>query len=259
MILRDIINILEKKFPTKNAENWDNVGLMIGDRRKEIKKIQISLDCTIMAIDKAIKNGVDLILTHHPIIFRGIKKINSDDVLGRKIIKLIQNDIAVYSMHTNLDATKFGLNDLVAEKLGAENFKIIEKIETDIESGIGREFRLKKEVNLRDYIVFIKEEFNISNLRVISENIDKPIKKIAVVNGSGMSYWRDAKKLKVDLFITGDVSYHDALDAKESGLSVIDMGHFESEICFSKIILEELKDLQIETEIFNDGPIIENY
>ena len=99
MILNEIIKVLEKKFPVTNKEEWDNVGLMIGRRQNEIKKIQLSLDVTMETIDNAIKNGVDLIISHHPMIFSGVKKINSDTIIGEKIIKAIENNIQ-YTLFT---------------------------------------------------------------------------------------------------------------------------------------------------------------
>ena len=103
MKLKDIINCLESKFPRTAAESWDNVGLMVGSRGSEIKKIQISLDATMKVVDNAVEQGADLIITHHPLIFSPVKNINSDTLLGRKLLKLIENKIAVYSLHTNLD------------------------------------------------------------------------------------------------------------------------------------------------------------
>lgn len=128
MKLSEIISRLEEKFPRQNAESWDNVGLLIGNRENEIKKIQISLDVTMRVIENAVENNVDLIISHHPFIFSPIKDINNDSVIGRKILKLIENKIAVYSLHTNLDSTMLGLNDLVGEKLGFVNGKIIDPV-----------------------------------------------------------------------------------------------------------------------------------
>lgn len=121
MKTRDIINILEKKFPKINAEEWDNVGLLIGDYNKEVKKIQFSLDATLESIENAISKKVDMIITHHPIIFKAIKDITEQNILGKKIRDLIKNDINVYAIHTNLDSSIDGLNDYI---LKTRNFRI---------------------------------------------------------------------------------------------------------------------------------------
>ena len=255
MILNEIIKVLEKKFPVTNKEEWDNVGLMIGRRQNEIKKIQLSLDVTMETIDNAIKNGVDLIISHHPMIFSGVKKINSDTIIGEKIIKAIENNIAVYSLHTNLDSTKDGLNDYVGKKLNLIDGKIIDEINEN-ESGIGRVYSLSEKIKFSDFLEKIKENFLTNNLRVAGKNLDELlIKKVSIVNGAGSSYWRKAKKMGADLLITGDLKYHEALDAKEEGMYILDAGHYESEHFFHMIIGDILENFSgIEYYVFNDEP-----
>ena len=254
MKTREIIKIIEKKFPRENAEDWDNIGLLIGDYDKEVQKIQFSIDATLEVIDNAIKEKVDMIITHHPIIFKAIKEINEQTVLGKKIRALIKNDINVYSIHTNLDSTIDGLNDYVLKKLEIEESKILD-LDKEKNCGLGRVFKLKTPISLSKYSDFIKEKLDISNLRVITNDLDTDIKKVVLINGSAMSYWRKAKKENIDLFITGDVSYHDALDAKEAGLSVIDFGHYESENFFSDILVKELKATGLNFIVFNSEPV----
>ena len=256
MITRDIINILEKKFPKINAEEWDNVGLLVGDYDKEVKKIQFSIDASLEVIENAIKEKVDMIITHHPFIFKAIKSINEQDILSKKIRALIRNDINIYSIHTNLDSSVSGLNDYVLEKLGYTDYKFLDYDE-EKNCGIGRIFKLEKD--LKKFIEELKLKLQISNLRVISNDLNKKIKKVALINGSAMSYWRKAKKEKIDLFITGDVGYHDALDARESGLAVIDFGHYESEHFFHEVLIKELKDTNLEFLVYNPEPVFKFY
>lgn len=258
MKARDIINILEKKFPRTNAEEWDNVGLLIGDYDKEIKKIQFSLDATLESIESAISENVDMLITHHPIIFKPIKEVNEQNILGKKIRDLIKNDINVYSIHTNLDSSVDGLNDYILKNIGISKYKILE-LDEEKNCGIGRVFKLEEEKNLKDFIEELKLKLKILNLRVISNDLSKKIKKVALINGSAMSYWKKAKKENVDLFITGDVAYHDALDALENGLSMIDFGHYESEHFFHEILVEELKGNGLEFLVFNREPIFKFY
>lgn len=125
MKLYDIINTLEKDFPLELKEKWDNSGLLIGDVNNEIERVQISLDVTDSVIDNAIKNNCQLIISHHPLIFGNIKKINNSDVLGRKILKIIKNNINIYAMHTNLDSAKDGLNEYIVKKLQGEKTKVM--------------------------------------------------------------------------------------------------------------------------------------
>lgn len=254
MKARDIIKILENKYPCKNAEEWDNVGLILGDYDKEVKKIQFSIDATLEAIENAIKNEVDMIITHHPIIFKAIKNIREQDVLGKKIRELVKKDINVYCIHTNLDSTRDGLNDYVLKKLEQENSKILDFVEEN-DCGIGRIYNLDEEISLSKYIDYVKEKLEIANLRVITRNLEQRIKKVALINGSAMSYWRLAKSKNIDLFITGDVSYHDALDAMENNLAVIDFGHYESENFFYELLEKELQGFELIFFRYNDGPI----
>lgn len=257
--VKDIIGNLEKKYPKANAESWDNVGLIVGKLNQEVRKVQLSLDTTDKVIENAIKNSADLIITHHPMIFKPVKTITTMDNLGRKIIKLIENNKSLYAMHTNLDSSKDGLNDYILNLLEVENSKVIDVNEFDNEVGIGRLYTLSKEMNIDEYATFVKNSLKIKNIRIISENREKIIKKVALINGSGMSYWRKVKSLGADLFITGDIGYHDALDAKEAGINVFDIGHFESENCFVELLRKDIEGIGIEVITFNDGPVFEIY
>ena len=259
MITKDIINFLEEKYPRSNAEEWDNVGLLVGNNKKDVKKIQLSIDATEKAVDYAAQNNVDMIVTHHPLIFKPLKSIVMSELSGRKIIKLIENGLNLYSIHTNLDSSKDGLNDYILELLEVKKYKIIDINENDETAGIGRMYTLEEKITILEYADFIKTKMKIKNVRVISNDLKSEVKKIALINGSGMSYWRKVKSLGADLFITGDISYHDALDAKESGLHLIDIGHFESENCFSELLKKNLEEIGLEVLIFNDGPVFENY
>lgn len=259
MITKDIINFLEEKYPRSNAEEWDNVGLLVGNNKKDVKKIQLSIDATEKAVDYAAQNNVDMIVTHHPLIFKPLKSIVMSELSGRKIIKLIENGLNLYSIHTNLDSSKDGLNDYILELLEVKKYKIIDINANDETAGIGRMYTLEEKITILEYADFIKTKMEIKNVRVTSNDLKSEVKKIALINGSGMSYWRKVKSLGADLFITGDISYHDALDAKESGLHLIDIGHFESENCFSELLKKNLEEVGLEVLIFNDGPVFENY
>ena len=134
MKLRDIIGEWKTRYNPKMAEDWDNVGLLIGDENKEIKKMLFCLDVTENAVEKAIKNGANLIISHHPVIFSGMKRINNQTLHGRKVLKLIENGIDVFSIHTNADFAINGLNDFVMEKLN-----------------LAGETKILNEVNFEDY------------------------------------------------------------------------------------------------------------
>ncbi|MGL6064512.1 MAG: Nif3-like dinuclear metal center hexameric protein [Fusobacteriaceae bacterium] len=255
--LKGVIKNLEKKFPKKLAEDWDNVGLIIGSEESTIKKIIIALDADIETIKFAIDNKADLLITHHPMIFSSIKKIDFDTVLGKKIMDLIVNKINLYTLHTNIDSGKDGLNDYILEKIGVFSSKILDLNPLEKDCGIGRYFKLENEVSLNEYIEDIKRKLNIKNALCYSKDLNRKIKKVSVVNGSGASFWKKANFYGVELLVTGDVKYHDALEGMENGISFLDIGHYESEKLFLNLIEKELREanLNIEIKIFEKESI----
>jgi dinuclear metal center YbgI/SA1388 family protein len=246
----DIAKAIEDAAPKFLMEDYDNIGMMVGDDNKEVKKVLLSLDCTKEVIKEAINLNSDLIITHHPLIFKKPKNIISGDLLGDKVIALIKEDIALYSCHTNLDSTKGGINETIVNMLGFTSDEIIEPKEYPNykDCGIGRLVRLKEEISLSDIIKLVKEKLNINNMRIVkgSENV----KTIAIINGSGQDLFYRAKNLGADCIITGDTTYHFASDFKEIGISIIDAGHFSTEY------LAFLKTLEFLSERFKDVEFI---
>lgn len=238
----DIGNEIEKFAPKFLKEDYDNVGLMVGDEQKEVKKVLLSLDCTNEVIGEAVELGVDLIITHHPLLFKRPKNIVKGDLLGNKIITLIQNDIVLYSCHTNLDSARDGINETLVKVLGFNSHQIIEPTEAKNykDGGIGRLVNFDKEIDLDDIIKIVKNNLSIKNMRVVRGS--KKVKALAIINGSGQDFFYKAKNLGVDCIITGDTTYHFASDFKEMGISIIDAGHFSTEFIAFLNTLEFLKE-----------------
>ncbi|WP_346848437.1 Nif3-like dinuclear metal center hexameric protein [Clostridium sp. UBA3061] len=226
--INEIINIMEGLAPLNLKESYDNVGFMVGDREREVTKVLVALDCTIKVIEEAKELGAQLILTHHPLLFIKPKTITTDSLQGKKLMKLIENGIALYSSHTNWDTVKGGLNDEFVKILGFQESKIIEISPSDPTAGVGRIVQLKEETTLEEIIKGIKDKLKIQNLRYSGE-LNKKVRTIALVNGSGEDYLQQAYDLGAELLITGDTTYHFVSDYEEMGLSVIDIGHFNSE------------------------------
>ena len=247
--VKDIIEIMEEFAPVNLKEDFDNVGLMVGDKEKEVKKVLLSLDCTLEVIEEAKEKNVDLIITHHPLLFKKPSTITTDTLVGKKIIDLIKNDINLYSSHTNLDSASGGLNETIVNILGYESKELIElnKNARNSNEGLGRFIRLDEEIDLEELIRKVKEKLNINALKVVKAS--EKIKNIAVINGSGSSFFDMAYKKGADCIITGDTTYHFASDYKEMGVSIIDTGHFLSEwIVFLEVInklQDKLKDVEI--------------
>lgn len=246
--LNQIIEAMEKIAPLYLKEDFDNVGLMVGDKTESVKRVLLALDCTLEVIEEAKKIKADLIITHHPLIFSRPKNITTDTLQGKKIIELIRNNINLYSSHTNLDSVEGGLNQTIVEMLGFKSNEILEKskITSHKNAGLGRMIRLEEEMDLTDLINNIKSNLNINTLRVVDGK--RKVKNIAVINGSGQSFLKQAVDEGADCIITGDTTYHFALDYKEMGVTIIDTGHFSSEwLVFLKtmeVIKEEFKEIE---------------
>ena len=240
--VKDISREMEKLAPIFLKEDFDNVGLMVGSKDKEVKKVLLALDCTKDVIEEGKREGVDLIITHHPLIFRKPSRIVNDDLQGWKIIELIKNDISLYSSHTNLDSTKDGINEEIVKVLGFSQGKLIEssKVRGFEECGLGRVVYLDSEIELNNLINIVKEKLGISSLRVVvgKENV----KNIAIINGSGQDFFGKAIGMGADCIITGDTSYHFASDYKEMGINILDVGHFASEQVTFFNVMERLKE-----------------
>lgn len=340
--IKDLCRQLEKLAPKYMAESWDNVGLLVGDEEKEVKRIMLALDATPDVIDEAVNNKIDLIITHHPLIFKGLKQVNNKSVLGKSILKMIQNNVALYSAHTNLDMASGGTNDAIASLLGLEHVKVLKaegfnyykklvvyvpathsqqvadamckagaghignyshctfntkgigtfqplegtdpfigeqgkvenveeiRIETIVRSaevghiinemikahpyeevaydiyaldkkdmayGIGRTGQLVEEMTLESFATFVKDKLGLEYIQYIGHK-NKKVKTIAFCTGSAIQYMKDAKKHKADVYMTGDIKYHDAQDALFEGINLINASHFGTEV----LVLPFLKD-----------------
>ncbi|CAH2213685.1 Nif3-like dinuclear metal center hexameric protein [Tepidibacter aestuarii] len=345
MYVKDVIKIFENKYPKSLAYNWDNIGLIIGDQMSKVEKILVTLEATQAVIDEAVENKVDLIITHHPFIFKGLKKINTSITKGNDIYKLIKNNISVYSAHTNFDIAYDGLNDEIVKRLdlkdvlvldttydqklykiavytpvshqdcirkamadmgcgnigkysdcsftfnGVGRFKplndskpyvgvqneieIVEEVKiesickesnlkqainniikahpyeevaydiyelknTGKKYGLGRIGKLKNTMKFEELSENVKKYLNIKSLRATG-NLKEDVNKVAIVSGSGSEFIIKAHSMGADVLITGDVKYHDAQNALELGIKLIDAGHFGSENIFSDIVLQYLQ------------------
>lgn len=226
MKCNEIIKLVEEIAPIEYAQEWDNVGLLIGDAEKNVHKIMIALDVTTDVIEQAIHEKIDLLITHHPMIFSPLKKITSNDFIGRKVISLIQHNISYYAMHTNFDATI--LAELGAKKMELQNVTILEVDKLHEQVGIGRMGYLNTPITLHECGELVKIRLGLKHVSLIGEE-DKLISYIAISPGSGKSMINASVQAGVDVLITGDIDHHNGIDAKEQGLCIIDAGHYGTE------------------------------
>lgn len=237
--LKDIMSELEKLAPTYLAESWDNVGLMIGKPNHEVNKVLCALDLNEAVIDEAIDLGVQCIVTHHPFFFKAMKQINLESAQGQMIEKLILNKIAVYSMHTNYDIAEGGLNDYLAQRLGVQKTKVLKTTyeEVTVEGyplgnrkksyGIGRYGELDEAISIEQFIEQVKACFHIEYIRR-TDKAHRMVKRIAICSGAGSEFIPLAASV-ADVYITGDVKFHEGQMAQSMGITVIDVGHYASE------------------------------
>ena len=228
MKIRTIYDILNEISPFELQESWDNSGLNLGDFGDEVKKIYISIDIDEELIEKMDENS--LLITHHPLIFKPVKKVIPDRFSTKLLLKMAKKNISHIAMHTNFDKTH--LNEYVAKNvLGFE--------------GEAQDFVFYADVDMDFYelVEYVKQKLNMDNIKAVLAK-DK-IKKVAITTGSGMGL---LDNIKADCFLTGDIKYHEAMDAKVRGISLIDMTHYTSEKYFSDILFDIL-DEKIDVEI----------
>ena len=248
----EIMDCLEKLAPTSFAESWDNVGLLVGNRYKKIHRIMTALDATDSVIAQAIEQKVDMLVTHHPMIFSAMKRITDDDFIGRRIIKLIQNDISYYAMHTNCDVCV--MNDVAAEKIGITKEEVLEEVctnkETGEAAGIGIVGSLKNPLTVEQLSQLVKEVFGIPHVRV-SGDLKREVQRVAISTGAGKSIARYALKKGTQVFISGDMDHHTVIDFLDQGMQVIDAGHYGTEHFMAEYMCTYLKkELGEKIEIF---------
>ena len=237
MRLKEITNILEKWCPLNSAEEFDNVGLLIGNSDEIIKKAIITIDTTEKVIDEAIRNNCNLVITFHPLIFNGLKNITQQTYVEKIVFKAIQNNVNIYAIHTNLDNNPKGVNYKICQKMELNNTKfLISKNEGAF--GMGMIGELNKEFSELDFFNFLKSKMNIKNIKH-SPFIGKKIKKVAVLGGSGSFAIENAIAEEADCYLTSDLKYHDYFKA-DNKILLADIGHYESEQFTKELILDFL-------------------
>lgn len=253
LTVKNLMDIIEHYAPLTLKEEFDNVGLMVGDAENIVNNILVCLDCTMEVIEEAKEKKCNFILSHHPLFFIKPKSITSETIKGKKVINLIKDNIALYSAHTNLDSTKGGLNDFAVELLGFKEFEIIDKKENN-DMGIGRIINVNGQFTLKEICNKVKKAYDIELLR-FSGDLNKKVKKIVLINGSGTDYFSLAINLGCDCIITGDTTYHYVSELYEQKVALIDAGHFNSEWPAMKVVSKILKK-KIERLGFNNKVIV---
>lgn len=232
ILFSDLISFLNQKYPVEDAAPWDHVGLQIGNPHQEVKRVLTTLDVTPEVVNFAIANHFDTIISHHPLLFQALQTIDLSQPRSLMDAKLIQHQINVFSLHTNFDDGNPGMNDYLADLL---KLKAISPICPDkTQNGtkyFGRMGETTKSVS--EIIAIFKKELKIKMIRFLDNG--RPIKKVGIIGGAGASGITAAFAAGVDLFITGDVKYHDFLEAQIAHYAILDVGHVVEKIFAIKI------------------------
>ena len=233
----DIYEYIDKIAPFNTCDNFDNVGLLVGDMYADVSGVLLATDITHDIITEAIEKGRNLIITHHPVIFDPLKSVNK----GSIVYRLIENEISVISAHTNLDMAKGGVSDMMLKLLGFESSKVFEVLgERDGKPyGYGKIVKLDEPMTVTSFVELVKGAFDVTSVRYTDgENM---IKKFAVCSGAGGSNVPIAIEKNCDAYVTGDCKHNQFIDAKNAGLTLIDAGHFHTERIFAPILCKKLK------------------
>ena len=229
-----MLSALEQFAPLPLQESWDNAGLQVGLTEAEVSGALLCLDVNERIVDEAIAKGCNLIVSHHPLLFRGLKQISGANDVQRTVIKAIKHDIVVVSMHTNMDNAMNGVNWKIAEHLGLKKtaFFASKNVE-DIECGSGVIGQLPEAMAADDFILLVKKQFDV-DCAMCNEVLRRPISKVAICGGAGDFLLDDAVSQGADAFITGEMDYHQYF-GYEQRIQICVIGHYQSEQFTSEI------------------------
>lgn len=243
--VNEILNFLFAVAPERYKMEGDNVGLMCGHADGKVTKILVALDATLNVAEEAKALGCELVVTHHPLIYGGTNTVSDATVVGKRILTYLENGLAVISMHTNLDCAPGGVNDVLAERLGLEDIRIMPNV---ADAPYLIRYGEVEEQSLADFVPFVAQKLACAGLRYVDGG--KQVHRVAVGGGSCGDLLTPVKEvLGCDTFVTADVKYHQFTDAKELGLNLIDAGHFETENPVCTYLVTRLRAAYPEVEV----------
>ena len=259
MKIRQVLDALEQFAPLPLQESWDNAGLQLGLTEADVSGALLCLDVNEQIVDEALRKDCNLIVSHHPLLFRGLKQISGADYVQRCVIKALKNDIVIVSMHTNMDNAKNGVNWKIAERLGLQQCQFFaQKQVGDIEAGSGVVGLLPQPMAADDFILMVKRQFGVE-CALCNELLRRPIQKVALCGGAGDFLLPDAVGLGADAFITGEMHYHQYF-GYEQRIQICVIGHYQSEQftseIFRDIINKECPGVRTEIAEICTNPIL---
>lgn len=250
----EVLTYLLQKAPLSLAESWDNCGLLVGSKQEHLKGVLLALDVNDRVIDHAIETGVNLIITHHPLIFKPVKKVSDEDLVGNLVWRLASNKISLITLHTNLDSCTDGTNDVVINMINLplnRNVSPIEMSKDDLSQGLGRLVHFDTPVLFTELQQNFKNAFRETYIVEPFNGCPEYVNRIAICTGSGSSLTGDLLG-KCDVYITGDITYHDAQFAQNAGLPMLVFTHYESEVPVLRNLKIWLSDIGVDADIMAD-------
>ena len=228
MKIKEVLSALERFAPLPLQESWDNAGLQVGLTETEVSGALLCLDVNEKIVDEAIQKGCNLVVSHHPLLFRGLKTISDLTDVQRTVMKAVQKGVCVISMHTNMDNAKGGVNYKMAEKLGLRDVQFLApKMVDGVESGSGVIGELPEAQASDDFVLAVKKAFGVE-CAMCNELLRRPVRKVALCGGAGDFLLDDALKAGADAFITGEMHYHQYFGYEQQILICV-IGHYQSE------------------------------
>ena len=259
MKIKEVLSALERFAPLPLQESWDNAGLQVGLTETEVSGALLCLDVNEKIVDEAIQKGCNLIVSHHPLLFRGLKTISDLTDVQRTVMKAIVHGVCVISMHTNMDNAKGGVNFRIAEKLGLRDVRFFaSKIVDGIDAGSGVIGDLPEALAADDFVQAVKKAFDVE-CAMCNELLRRKIQKVAICGGAGDFLLDEALKAGADAFITGEMHYHQYF-GYEQRIQICVIGHYQSEQftseIFREIIERECPGIRTEIAEISTNPIL---
>ncbi len=257
MKVKEVLDALERFAPLPLQESWDNAGLQVGLTEAEVSGALLCLDVTEKVVDEAVEKGCNLIVSHHPLLFRGLKMVSDQTDVQRTVRKAILHDVAVVSMHTNMDNAQDGVNWKIAEKLGLQNVRFMAPKQVgNVVCGSGVIGELKEPTAADDFVLNVKKTFDVECAQC-NELLRRPVVRVAICGGAGDFMTDEAVKAGADAFITGEMHYHQFF-GYEQRIQLCVIGHYQSEQFTREIFRDVLASAGIRTEMAetNTNPVL---
>lgn len=234
-----LMEYLEEIAPISLAEDYDNVGLLVGNPADRISRVLVTLDTDVQTVAEAVQRGCKLILSHHPLLFHPVRRIVSDDSTGNTLTELIRAGINLYACHTNIDAARGGLCDYLLSLLGIKNI-VHTLTDTQSAEGIGRVAMLDHTVTLGELADRVRDALGLEEIRYVGDP-DELVKTVGICNGGGGDMVTDAYEMGCDVYISGDFKHHHGRFAHENNMALLEITHFDAEVCFCDMMAQRLE------------------